>query len=238
MLSAILPPWAHAEGPEQLRRYLSDGAALDRMARDIATGLPQWEGFVASTGWENIRIADIGQHRYPELVGRSLAEIAHSWGCEPFAAAVRLLLEADFAVSMVLHAMDECDVTTILRAPWRMGGTDALLGGKPHPRAYGSYPRILGRYVREQGVLALEEAVRQMTGAAAARLRLADRGVIAPGMKADLCVFDPDAVIDRATFEDPTQFPDGIAWVIVNGKPVLEHRRPTGGLSGELLRQA
>jgi N-acyl-D-amino-acid deacylase len=236
MLSAILPPWAHADGPERLRRYLADPRALEQMAREIAVGTPRWEGFVASTGWENIRIVGLGG-TYPELLGRSLAEIGRTWDCEPFTAAVRLLLEADFAVTMVLHSMLEDDVTAILRAPWRMGGTDALLGGKPHPRAYGSYPRILGRYVRDRGVLSLEEAVRQMTGAPAARLRLSDRGVLAPGRKADVCLFDADRITDRATFEDPTQLPEGIAWVLVNGQVVLHNREPTGSLPGALLRR-
>jgi N-acyl-D-amino-acid deacylase len=118
-----------------------------------------------------------------------------------------------------------------------MGGTDALLGGKPHPRAYGSYPRILGHYARDLGVLSLEEAVRQMTSAPAARLRLPDRGAVAPGHKADLCLFDPAQIADRATFADPTQLPDGIAWILVNGEPVLHNRQWTGALPGILLRQ-
>ena len=112
--------------------------------------------------------------------------------------------------------MSENDVSTFMCQPWRTGGTDALLGGKPLPRAYGSYPRILGHYVRERGLLTLENAVRQMTGAAAARLCLADRGLIAPGMQADLCLFDALRVIDRATFANPTEPTEGIAWVIVN----------------------
>ena len=237
MLSAILPPWAHAEGPERLRAYLEDRDALARMEREIAAGLPTWESFVASAGWENVRISGVGGGPHPDAIGRSLVEIGQTWGVTPFEAAVRLLLEADFAVSMVLHSMDEGDVETIMRAPFRTGGTDALLGGKPHPRAYGSYPRILGHYVRERGVVSLEEAVRQMTSAAAARLRLTDRGAIEPGMKADLCLFDPARVIDRATFENPEQLPEGIARVIVNGRTVLVDREPTGELPGMLLRQ-
>lgn len=237
MLSAILPPWAHAEGPSQLRAYLEDPGLLRRIEREVDTGLPDWEGFVAGAGWEQIVIVDIAGGHHQQLVGRSLADIGTLWGCTPFEAAVRLLLDADFAVSMVIHAMAEADVSDFMRMPWRMGGTDALLGGKPHPRAYGSYPRILGHYVRERGLIALEEAVRQMTSAPARRLRLADRGVIAPGMKADLCLFDPVRVRDRATFTDPTQPPEGIVWVFVNGRPVLHEGRPTGEYPGVLLRQ-
>lgn len=237
MLSATLPPWAHAEGPQQLRAYLQDPVACARMERDILSGLPEWEGFIGLAGWENIQIVDVAGQDCPDVVGHSLAELGEQWGTGPFAAAVRLLLDYDLAVAMVIHAMDETDVQTILRQPWRTGGTDALLGGKPHPRAYGSYPRILGHYVRDLGVLPLEEAVRQMTSAAAARLRLPDRGVVAPGYKADLCLFDPVRVADRATYVDPTQLPEGIAWVIVNGEPVLRDRVATGALPGRLLRQ-
>lgn len=237
MLPAILPPWAHAEGPERLLRFLRDPAALAQMEADIDSGLLNWEGFVNSSGWENIYISDIGRDRHSELIGRSLTEIAAHWGCTPFEATVSLLIQADLAVSMVIHAMDEADVIAIMRAPWRMGGTDALLGGKPHPRAFGSYPRVLGHYVRERGVVSLEEAVRQMTGAAAQRLRLSDRGVIGIGKRADLCLFDPDRVRDNATYADPKQLPNGITWVIVNGEPVLHNCEPTGKLPGRVLRQ-
>jgi N-acyl-D-amino-acid deacylase len=237
MLSATLPPWAHAEGPERLRQYLQDPAAGARMERDILSGLPEWEGFIGLAGWENIQIVDVAGQDRPDVVGCSLAELGERWGDGPFAAAVRLLLDYDLAVAMVVHAMDEADVQQILRQPWRMGGTDALLGGKPHPRAYGSYPRILGHYARDLGVISLAEAVRQMTSAAADRLRLPDRGAVVPGRKADLCLFDPARVADRATYADPTQLPDGIAWVFVNGEPVLHDRESTGVLPGRLLRQ-
>lgn len=237
MLSAILPPWAHAEGPERLREYLQDPVRLEQMAGEVETGLPYWESFVGNAGWENIYISDVAADEHRDLVGKSLSQIGRLWGCTPFEAAVQLLLEADLAVSMVLHAMHEDDVRTILAQSWRLGGTDALLGGKPHPRAYGSYPRILGHYVRDEGVVSLPEAIRQMTGGAAERLRIDDRGVIAPGMKADLCLFDADRIVDRATFDDPMQLPDGISWVIVNGQPVLRDQQPTGNLPGRVLRQ-
>lgn len=237
MLAAIMPPWVHAQGPAQLLAWLQDPVTLGRIEAEIASGLPDWEGFVAGTGWENVRISEIGGGRYPAIIGLSLTEIGESWGCTPFEAATRLLVEAELAVSMVLHAMHDDDVAAILRAPWRTGGTDALLGGEPHPRAYGSYPRILGHYVRERGVIGLEEAVRQMTGAAAKRLRITDRGRIAPGMKADLVLFDPKEIADRATFERPRQYPEGIDWVFVNGQPVIEGTTVTGNLPGEVLRQ-
>jgi len=237
MLSAALPPWAHADGPEALLHYLRTPAALARMEPEIESGTMEWEGFVALAGWDNVSISHVGGDDRLQAVGHSLVELGAQWGCSPFQAVVRLLLEHELAVTMVIHAMDDRDVQTILRQPWRMGGTDALLSGKPHPRAYGSYPRVLGHYVRELGVITLEEAVRQMTSAAAQRLRLPDRGEIAVEMKADLCLFDANHVADRATFEDSTRLPDGIAWVIVNGMPVLHQRMTTGALPGTLLRQ-
>jgi N-acyl-D-amino-acid deacylase len=237
MLAAIMPPWAHANGPDGLLAYLEDPIAAKRMEHDISTGLPDWEGFVDGTGWENIRISGIGNERYPNLIGKSLAEIAEDWGCSPFQAATRLLIEGDLSVSMIVHAMHEEDVTAIMQAPWRMGGTDALLGGKPHPRSYGSYPRVLGHYVRDLGVISLEEAIRQMTGAAAKRLRLVDRGTIETGKWADLVLFDPGSICDLGTYAEPDRFPSGIAWILVNGEPVLHEREPTGNLPGQVLRQ-
>jgi N-acyl-D-amino-acid deacylase len=236
MLSAILPPWVHAGGPPKAKAYLADPIALAQIGAEIEQGLPGWEGFVALAGWDNVLISQVANGSHPEAVGKSLAALADDWGISPLDAAAKLLLDGHLAVAMVIHAMDERDVTTILQQPWRMGGTDALLGGKPHPRAYGSYPRVLGHYVRERGVLTLEEAVRQMTSAAAGRLRIADRGVVAAGMRADLCLFDPVRVIDRATYSDPVRLPDGIAWVLVNGVPVLHDRAPTDHLPGALLR--
>lgn len=237
MLSAILPPWANADGPEGLLRHLRNPTTLARMEGQIATGLPDWEGFVEGTGWENIYISDIANDAESPLIGRSITEIADGWSATPFQAATRLLLDAELGVSMIVHAMSEEDVTTILRAPWRTGGTDALLGGKPHPRTYGSYPRVLGHYVRDQGLLPLELAVHQMTGAAAARLRLPDRGTIAPGNWADLCLFDPLTIRDTATYQQPEQLPEGIAWIFVNGEPVIHARQPTGNFPGHVLRQ-
>jgi N-acyl-D-aspartate/D-glutamate deacylase len=206
------------------------------MEREIETGLPDWEGFAGLAGWDNIVIVDVAGQDRPDILGRSVAELATEWSCTPFAAAVRLLLDFQLAVAMVVHAMLEDDVIAILRQPWRMGGTDALLGGRPHPRAYGSYPRILGHYARDAGEISLQEAVRQMTGAAAHRLGMKDRGVIAPGMKADLCAFDAGTVNDRATFSDPMQPPVGIAWVMVNGSFVLQDGQFTGDHPGKVLR--
>jgi N-acyl-D-amino-acid deacylase len=235
-LAAILPPWVHAEGPAQSRAYLRDAAALARMQHEIAAGLPDWEGFVAGAGWQGIRIADAGGRSVTGISGRSLADLAADQSSDPFSVAVDLLLTYDLNVSMTVHAMSEDDVRAFMQQPWVLGGTDALLGGTPHPRAYGSYPRLLGHYVRN-GVLTLEQSVHRLTGAAAECLGLTRRGRVAPGCAADLLLFDAAAIADTATFSDPTQPPLGIHSVIVNGQLVLQHNQPTGTTPGGLLRR-
>ena len=138
---------------------------------------------------------------------------------------------------MVIFSMAEGDVTRIMKHPAVNFITDGLLGGsKPHPRVYGTFPRILGRYVREQKVLSLEEAVRKMTSLPAQKLRLKKKGVITENYDADVTVFNPETIIDRATFEDPRRFPSGIEWVIVNGKVVVENGEHTGARPGRTIR--
>jgi N-acyl-D-aspartate/D-glutamate deacylase len=137
---------------------------------------------------------------------------------------------------MVSFSQDEGVVERLLRLPWASVCTDGLLGGRPHPRAYGTYPRILGRYVRERGVLSLEEAVRKMTSQAAAAFSLADVGLVRAGYRGNLVAFDPETVADRATFEEPLLPPVGIRHVLVGGVPVVRDGRPTGRRPGRLLR--
>ena len=148
---------------------------------------------------------------------------------------MRLLLDEDFAVGIISFMIGEEDIRTILRAPWRAMGTDGLLGGKPHPRAYGSCPRILGHYVRELGLLTLEESIRKMTSLPAEILHLSDRGVIQTGKAADLVILDPQTIRDRSSYEDPRQYPEGIPYVFVNGRTVIASGRPTGECPGQLL---
>ena len=156
-----------------------------------------------------------------------------------------LLLEDEGQTWIVAFGMSEEDVQRVMRSPYMMVGSDGraisphgVLGkGKPHPRYYGTFPRILGRYVRELGVLTLEEAVRKMTSAPARRLGLWDRGLIRPGFKADITIFNPDTIIDKATFMEPHQYPEGIEYVIVNGTVVIDEGEHTGALPGRVLRR-
>ena len=164
---------------------------------------------------------------------------AAEWDVEPLMAARRVLDAEGIQASVVIHNMSEDDVRTVLRHPTTMVGSDGLpmLRGKPHPRLYGTFARVLGTYVREQGVLPLETAVHRMTGMSARRFGLADRGVLRAGAGADLVVFDPARIADVATYAEPHRHPDGIAHVIVNGEFVVRDGAHTGARSGRVLRK-
>jgi dihydroorotase/N-acyl-D-amino-acid deacylase len=177
--------------------------------------------------------------RHPEWEGRTVAAIAATLGCGAEAAAERVLRDEPEA-TVVVHCMREDDVQTVLRHPTTMIGSDGLptLEGKPHPRLYGTFARVLGRYARELGVLSLADAVHRMTGLPASVFGLAGRGVLRRGAFADLVLFDPERIIDRGTFEDPHRQPDGIDAVFVNGVQVVADGRPTGSRPGRVLRRA
>jgi N-acyl-D-amino-acid deacylase len=170
--------------------------------------------------------------------GRSLEWVMRERGqSDPVEAICDLLLETDLAVGFVAQGGNEASLRECIAHPAHLASTDAVLvGGRPHPRAYGTYPRYLGRYVRELGLLSLEECIRRMTGAAAECLRLKDRGLVRPGLAADLVLFDAARVLDRATFEEPRQAPEGIELVVVNGEIVVESGRHSGATPGVALR--
>jgi dihydroorotase/N-acyl-D-amino-acid deacylase len=177
--------------------------------------------------------------RHPEWEGRTIAEIAPMLGLPPEAAALRIVEEEGAAATVLLRLMSEDDVRTVLAHPTTMIGSDGLptLRGKPHPRLYGTFPRILGRYVRELEILSLPEAIFRMTGLPAKKFRLEGRGEIRPGAYADLVVFDPRTIADTATEEDPHQYPTGIAHVLVNGSFVVRDGAHTGARPGRALRR-
>jgi N-acyl-D-amino-acid deacylase len=235
MLHAVIPPWYHSEGPDQLIQMLR----MDRepIKRDIR-GRTDWENWSASNGWENIVVSSVESEANKEYEGKSVAEIASMRNLDdPADAALDLLAEEELAVGMVIFCMDENDVTRIMKHPSVSFITDGLLGGsKPHPRVYGTFPRILGRYVRDQGVLSLEDAVRKMTSLPAEKLRLKTKGVIAEGYDADITIFNPESIIDKATYENPREFSSGIERVIVNGQVVVENGKHTGATPGRTIR--
>jgi N-acyl-D-amino-acid deacylase len=244
-LSASIPSWAHEGGRLKLVERLKDRQARERIKAEMKTGAPGWHNLVKETGnFENIRVASVRSDRNKKFEGRSIADIAKERGTAPEDALMDLLIEEQGNVGAIYFSMIEDDVKTAMKLPWVSIGSDGtavspegVLGrGKPHPRFYGTFPRILGKYVREEKILTLEDAVRKMTSLPAARLRLSDRGLLRAGMVADVVVFDPERVIDRATFDEPHRYAEGIDVVVVNGQVVLDEGRHTGATPGRVLR--
>src|SRR5215467_1720695 len=225
MLGAILPPWAHSGGVDATLERLQNAGQRARMRQALLdTSRSSWDNFWKWSGPDGIVISDIQSGRHAQYVGKSLAEAArlekatHFLGGEQVAEfAFDLLSEERMGVGMIYFSQSEDVVKQIISEPYVNVCTDGLLGGKPHPRAYGTYPRILGRYVRDWRLLTLEEAVRKMSGLAADTFAIRGHGIIGEGMRANLVIFDPDKVADLATFEDPLQYPTGIRYVVVGG---------------------
>lgn len=247
-LAASLPGWVQEGGREEMLARLRDASLRPKIRAEIETTLPG-EGFdgaenlVAGSTFEGIQIASVPQDRDQTVVGKRISEIAAGRGEDPWDTYFRLLTDNDGRVGALYHMMSEEDVRTAMRFPWVSVGTDAAaikpegeLGrGQPHPRAYGTFPRILGRYVRDARLLPMEEAVRKMTGLAAAQLQIRERGELHPGWFADLVVFDPATVVDNATFERPHRYSTGIRHVVVNGIVTVENEQHTGARAGRAL---
>jgi len=242
-LAMVLPPWTLDGDCAATLRRLDDSAARDRIRADIATGLPGWENMAVESGWENMVVT--GAPHMAECAGKSLAEIANARGSDEVDATCALLIAHQMDVSIVGHSMDEGDVETVMRWPLTSIGSDGsalapygpLSTGTPHPRSYGTFPRVLGRYVRERGTLKREEAIHKMTGLPAARLNLSQRGLLRTGYWADIAVWNAATVADTATYTAPHQYPVGITTVIVNGMVVINERGEQSGiLPGRVLR--
>jgi len=193
--------------------------------------------------WGNLVIASLSDPDDQRFIGKSIKEVGEIQGISPEEACLGLLARNRGVVQIVNFAMSEEDVRTVMSYPWVMAGSDAralnvkTAKGQPHPRSYGTFARILGKYVREIGLLRLEEAVRKMTSLPAMRLGLQDRGILREGMRADLVLFDAETIIDKATFEKPHQYAEGVLWVLVNGVPVVEEKCHTGKRPGMVLRR-
>ena len=242
----LLPTWALEGGVEKTMERLRDPELRRRMKRDIEQGLQGWRGnYVQQTGgWGGVMISDTRTEKNKYLIGKTLAQNGAMRGQDPAQAFFDLMLEENGQVFGILFHMNERDVQTAMRAWWVSIGSDGsalavegpLSEGQPHPRNFGTFPRVLGHYVRDLKVLSLEDAIRKMTSLGAQRLGLRDRGFLREGYWADVVVFDPERVADKATFEDPKQYPEGIAYVLVNGTVVLENGTHTGARPGHVLR--
>ncbi|OGD57521.1 hypothetical protein A3K78_03835 [Candidatus Bathyarchaeota archaeon RBG_13_52_12] len=230
-LGSLLPPWAHEGGLDILLTRLRDGETRKKLASYL-----NHEGDEGSSNeWNRILITNIRTNQNKRFEGRYISEIAKELGKKPAETVLDIVLEEENSATMATFTMDENDVRMIMRSPLGMVCTDGIVLGKPHPRAFGSFPRVAGHYVRE-GVLRLEEAIRKMTSFTAQTHGLMDRGVLRPGLAADITIFDPEKIEDTATFENPIQYAKGIEYVIVNGKVSVKSGKHTGERAGRILR--
>lgn len=244
-LSQLVPPWAHAGGPEAMLARLRDPKVRPKIHHDVIHGTPDWNNFFV-IDWRDIRLAYIhtGSNRW--MTGLSVDAAAEKRGCEPVDLALDLIVEDGNRTTMVNFVMAEEDVNFLMPKPESIIGSDGwsispggpTAEGRPHPRSYGAFARVLGKYVREDRLLPLEQAVHKMTGKPARKLRLDRRGELREGYFADVVVFDPAAIRDRATFENPHQFADGIRWVVVDGHIALDRGLLSERLVGQVLAPA
>jgi N-acyl-D-amino-acid deacylase len=236
-LSAVLPSWAASGGPDALLRRLQDPGDRARIGHEVEqVGTDGCHGCVVD--WRTIQVSGVRNPSLAGRVGHTVAELAEQDDRPALEVFFELLVEDRLATTILQHVGHEENVRAIMRHRTHCGGSDAILvGDRPHPRAWGTFPRYLARYVRELGVLDLVDCVHHLTGRPAARLRLQRRGVVREGYAADLVLFDPETVRDTATFEEPRQQAEGIDWVLVNGVPVVEDGIRTDALPGRALRR-
>jgi dihydroorotase/N-acyl-D-amino-acid deacylase len=238
-LTACFPPWAAADG--KLFDNLADAAIRARIRAEIENQTEEWENLCMLSTPDNVLILGLGEDANTQYVGKRLNEIAASQGKDWIETAFDLVLSERQRVGTIYFMMEESNVRLQLRQPWMKFGTDAggpdpaTARGLTHPRAYGTFTRILGKYVRDEQVIPLEDAVRKMTSANTAKVGIHDRGLLRPGQWADLAVFDPARVSDHATFEKPHQYATGVEYVVVNGQVVLDGGRATGARPGVIL---
>ncbi|RJP64686.1 MAG: D-aminoacylase [Candidatus Abyssobacteria bacterium SURF_17] len=231
MLFALLPQWLQEGGSDKMLERLTSAEIRQQIMEEMASRTS-----TSGIGLTDIIVSSVKSEKNKYLEGKNLFEVAEAMD-RPFVDAVcDLLVEEDLNVSMIIFLSDEADVKTILKHPAGTICTDGLLGGKPHPRAYGTFPRVLGRYCRDENVLDLAEAIRKITSAGAQRLGLADRGLLKEGFCADVVAFNPKTIIDTSTYENPRLFPTGIEHVFINGKHVASSGKQIGAKTGKILR--
>ena len=243
--SAFIPPWAHDGGDEKLIERLKDPAMRARIRKDMLDPKGDWDNeWQEIPGPDAIQIAVVQNPELVPLQGKRLSEVAAMWKEDAIDALCDILIKDKAFTEVAVFGMDEPDVVLALKQPWvsidndsQGASPEGLLGKEhPHPRAYGTFPRILRKYVREEHALTLEDAIRKFTALPAQRMRFTDRGVLKQGMWADVVIFDPATIRDLATFEQPNQLSQGLDFVLVNGVPVIAEGKMTGALPGKVLR--
>jgi len=241
-ITAVLPTWALEGGIEDMLERLKSTETREAIKKESVEGTVKGENWIKAAGWNGIVIGECSSKKQYE--GKSLEEILKEQNRfdEPYEGFFDWLLEIKGNATMAIFVMDENDVKTVMSSPLSSIISDSWAtvpsaGGKPHPRVYGTFPRVLGKYVREEKILTLQDAIRKMTSLPAGKLGLQDRGIIKEGFWADIVIFDPDRIKDKATYADPHQYPEGISYVIVNGEVVVENGRLTGARPGKVLRR-
>jgi N-acyl-D-amino-acid deacylase len=233
-LLIMIPPWVQSGGPGPTKERLADESVRERIRAELAE---RGVLFAGARAWDDVRLGAFANPDLTRWEGHTLAEVVDEWDEDPVDVLCELLLAENLRVNQVTPGPWSESLPEFIRHPVGMIGTDStFVAAKPSPRTYGSYPRVLGQFVREDALLSLEEAVRSMTSAPAARLGLADRGLIRDGYVADLVAFDPRRVRSNATYEEPRRLPDGIEWVTVAGAVVVEEGRHTGARPGRVIR--
>ena len=244
-LSACLPPWALEGGTDKMVARLKDTETRKRLKWEISNDAKDWENiYLGSGGPSGILIGSVVNRDLDNWQGKRLSEIAAAQNKDPLDALFDFIIADHGQTGAIFFMMKESDMQAALKSPFVSICTDSgarasdgpLAGSKSHPRGWGTYPRILGKYVRDEGLMSLELAIHKMTGLPAANVGLKQRGLIRPGYFADLTIFDPKTVIDRATFDEPNQYPAGINFVIVNGQIEVDHGQRTTALGGRVLR--
>ncbi len=234
-LEALLPSWIREGGLEGLISKLSDVEALERLKKDLARyGIPEER----HADWDKVRVSYTEKH--PEALGKSIEEISRLWGVDPVQTIAKMLIDDRGLTGVVVHSMSEDDVSEAVEHPLVAIGSDGSVRkpgeGAPHPRNYGSFPRVIAKYVRELKILSLPEAIRKMTSLPARKIGLFDRGLIRPGFKADLTIFNYYMIRDKATYENPHEYSIGVEHLLVNGKFVIRDGKHTQAKPGRLLR--
>jgi N-acyl-D-amino-acid deacylase len=245
-LLEIFPTWAKEHGADRMITVLRDQKLRHKVIKDMTQPPYDWENPMDGLDWDHIHLNGFNRQRNQVLEGLTVAQIAEQLSTEPLEAIFRLFTEERGALSMIVFSMDEDEVIEIMQHPAGMIGSDGCSVApygptgtrKVHPRFYGTFPRVLGRYVREKKVLSLERAVHKMTGLPARKLQFSDRGLLKKGFQADIVVFDENLIADTATFENPHQYPAGIPFVLVNGQVVISNGEHTGKLPGKFLKRA
>ncbi len=248
-LKTVLPPWVHIGGRDRILEHLASKESREKIKADILENKSKVEGYenwIKNIGFSNIYISSVRSNKWKDCEGKNFSEITESkMLSDPYELLFDMLLEEQAEITMTIETMGIEDINRIMRSPYTMFGTDGwgvspsgpMSYGKPHPRFYGSFPRILGKMVREQNLLSIEEAIRKMTSFPAKKLGLTDRGLLRKDFWADIVIFDSDSIADLATFSDPHKFPRGVKYVLINGDIVVNNEELVDKLPGKVIRR-